>query len=376
MSQQTPVLQLENFVPCVQSTNMISTLESNFAENAEILAPEVVDSHLPSTNIMSTTESNFAKTAEELASENGETQLPALKKLSSVDSNFAKTAEEQASANGDPQLTSLVLPQSLSQPIFSQTPAFSTSAHLLRGVTEILPTPPATPRANTQAVNGSFDYQFILPTSTPLNPSTSLPQLTDSMIGDFIATPSELTMNAITSTQFRFQPAPESNPVQQVLSEVRRKRKNSCQNEEENDELARASKRQKVNAESFVRSINVAYVQNRAFPADACEDLMGDLVEQFEFSSRLSFTDRKTLHNLIIVYLMEFAEPRCSTAELETFTVNLFAQTIPELQAKADTRGTVTLTCANTRTPGGFRWVENCSKLVAWNISVKEKVFT
>ena len=114
--------------------------------------------------------------------------------------------------------------------LFSQTPVFSTSALLLRGVSEILPTPPATPRADTQAVSASFDYQFNLPTSTPLNPITSLPQLTDSIIGDFFATPSELTMNAITSTQFHFQPAPESNPV--LLSEVQRKRKGPCENEE------------------------------------------------------------------------------------------------------------------------------------------------
>ena len=355
MSEQNPVLQLENFVPCVTLTNMMSTTESNFAKSAEKLASEIVDSPLPSMNIMSTTESNFAKTSEKLASENVDSQLPSTKIKRTTESNFAKTAEELASENAGSQITTLELSRSLSQPIFSQTPVLSTSALLLRGVSEILPTPPATPRAGTQAVNASFDYQFNLPTSTPLNPSKSLPQLTDSMIGDFIATPSELTMNAITSTQFQFQPAPESNPVQQVLSEVQRKRKGPCENEEGNDELARASKRQKVNAESFIRSINVAFVQNRAFPADVCEDLMGDLVEQFEFSSRLSFTDRKTLHNLIIVYLMEFAEPRCSTAELETFTVNLFAQTIPELQAKAETRGTVTLTCANTRTFGGFR---------------------
>ena len=264
--------------------------------------------------------------------------------------------DELASENGELQFSTLEYSQLLSQPIFSQTPVFSTTALLLRGVSEILPTPPATPRADTQAVKASFDYQFNLPTSTSLNPITSLPQLTDSIIGDFFATPSELTMNAITSTQFHFQPAPESNPVQQVLSEVQRKRKGPCENEEGIDELARAWKRQKVNAESFIRSINVAFVQNRAFPTDAREDLMGDLVEQFfEFSSRLSFTDRKTLHNIIFVYLMEFAEPRCSTAELETFTVNLYAQTIPELQAKAEARGTVTLTFANTRTPGGFR---------------------
>ena len=193
MSQQTPVLQPENIVPCVISTNMMSPSESNFAKTAEELASEKVVSQLPSTKIMRTTESNFAKTADELASE-----------------------------NGDPQLTTLEYSQSLSQPIFSHTPVFSTSALLLRGVSEILPTPPATPRADTQAVNASFDYQFNLPTSTPLNPITSLPQLTDSMIGDFIATPSELTMNAITSIQFQFQPAPESNPVQQVFSEVQR----------------------------------------------------------------------------------------------------------------------------------------------------------
>ena len=298
MSQQTPVLQLENFVPCVTSTNM-----------------------------MSTTESNFSKTAEELASE-----------------------------NGDSKLTTLERSHSLPQPIFSQTPVLSTSALLLRGVSQILPTPPATPQTETLPVEASFEYQMLLPPTTPLNPSTSLPQLTDSMIGEFIATPSELTMNAITSTQCQLQPASEHDPVQQVLSEVQRKQKRKLfEVEEENEEVAHASKRQKVNAERFVRSINFAFVQNRAFPTDACEDLMRDLVEQFEFSSRLSFTDRKTLHNLIIVYLMEFAEPKCSTAELETLTVNLFAQTIPDLQAKAETRGTVNLTCANTRTPGGYR---------------------
>ena len=145
MSQQTPVLQPENIVPCVITTKMMSTTESNFSKTAEELASENVVSQLPSTKIMRTTESNFAKTADELPSE-----------------------------NGDPQLTTLEYSQSLSQPIFSQTTVFSTSAPLLRGVSEILPTPPATPCADSQAVNASFDYQFNLPTSTPLNPITSL----------------------------------------------------------------------------------------------------------------------------------------------------------------------------------------------------------
>ena len=180
----------------------------------------------------SPTESNFANTAEELASENVGSQLPSTKITRTTESKFAKTADELASENGDLQFSTLEYSQLLSQPIFSQTPVFSTSALLLRGVSEILPTPPATPRADTQAVSASFDYQFNLPTSTLLNPITSLPQLTDSIIGDFFATPSELTMNAITSTQFHFQPAAESNPVLQVLSEVQRKRKGPCENEE------------------------------------------------------------------------------------------------------------------------------------------------
>ena len=175
------------------------------------------------------------------------------------------------------------------------------------------------------------------------------------MIGDFIATPSKLTMNAITLTHFQFQLVPERNPVQQVLSEVQMKQKGPCEMKKGNDDLPRASKRQKVNGESFIRSIKVASVQNPAFPADACEDLMRDLVEQFEFSSRLYFTAKKLLHIFLNVYLMEFAVRRCSTGTLETLTVSLFALTFPELQTKAETRGTVTSTFANTRTPGGFR---------------------
>ena len=51
MSQQTPVLQPENIVPCVISTKMTSPTESNFANTAEELASENVVSQLPSTKI-------------------------------------------------------------------------------------------------------------------------------------------------------------------------------------------------------------------------------------------------------------------------------------------------------------------------------------